>query len=779
MDISKYKNDNLIIVCPTEEKNKILEELSSDNNFYNIKFMTKEEFKSNYYFSYDEEALSYLMEEYNYSLDVAKVYLNNLYIIEDDKEYKDVKLVFLSNLKKELSSKKLLHTNPIFKNYLEKREVITVSYYDLDKYEEKMLGIKDNHENEQVILNVKVVENATIEEEVNNICLKIIELLNTGIDINKIYLTNITSEYLYTLKKIFSYYNIPINIDMKNSIYPTKVVQDFLINETIDQTDPKKQSINNKITSIISSLAMLDKDTKSYHDILIDKLKNTYINPPKYSNAINIKNLFNEEFHSDEYVFILGLNRDILPKVYQDTEYITDNIKDEVAMYKTPYLNKRSKLLTAKVISSIKNVFISYKLSSSFSSFYKSNLITDYNLEVVKPDPINYNYSNIYNKITLGKKLDLYNLYGIKDDTLKLLYSNTSINYKTYSNEFTGIDNDLYLKNLPFPLKLSYTSLNSYSECQFKYYIKYVLKLDPFTDNFSAYIGSLYHQILSLYNRTNFDFEKEWSNYLETRELSVKERLLLVKIKKDLKNLIEELKKKELLTGYNDNYYEKKIDIDISSDISVIFTGTIDRIMYYSEVSDTYFSIIDYKTGTIDTSLEKIKYGLSMQLPIYLYLINYSKVFTSPIFTGLYYQNILFNYPTWDKDLNKIKNDRLLLKGYSTDKNNILERFDSTIEKSSLIKGMSYDEEKGFSRNSKLINDDTLYELLNYTKNYINKTKDNILNANFSIDPKVYSGNNISCNFCKYKDLCYMMEKDLIYLDKVEDLSFLGGDNNA
>lgn len=58
MDISKYKNDNLIIVCPTEEKNKILEELSSDKNFYNIKFMTKEEFKSNYYFSYDEEALS-------------------------------------------------------------------------------------------------------------------------------------------------------------------------------------------------------------------------------------------------------------------------------------------------------------------------------------------------------------------------------------------------------------------------------------------------------------------------------------------------------------------------------------------------------------------------------------------------------------------------------------------------------------------------------------------------------------------------------------------------
>jgi len=60
--------------------------------------------------------------------------------------------------------------------------------------------------------------------------------------------------------------------------------------------------------------------------------------------------------------------------------------------------------------------------------------------------------------------------------------------------------------------------------------------------------------------------------------------------------------------------------------------------------NNTYFSIIDYKTGSIDTHIEAMKYGLHMQLPIYLYLINKTNIFNNPVFTGIYYQNILFNY---------------------------------------------------------------------------------------------------------------------------------------
>lgn len=769
--------DNSLIICPNQTKTKILKELSQTKKLVNIKFMTKEEYKKIYYFSYDDKSLAYLIKKYNYNIDVARVYINNLYAIDENKTYKSPKLNFLKDLKKELIKEGLLIYNNTYKEYLKNKNIIVKNEYNLEKYEEEMLGIKEEHVPEKTIT-APVMECNTLEEEVNQICLEIINLLKKGADINKIYLTNVSTDYLYTIKSLFSFYHIPININFNYSIYSTKVVKDYLNTKELDLENKDKKSINKKLINILSDLSFLDENSKEYKILLTDKLKNTFTSPVNLKNAITIKDLYKESFNDDEYVFVLGFNQDELPKMEKDISYITDKEKDEVSLYKTDYLNKRNKNNLVYILSNIKNLYLSYKLTSPFKSYYKSSLITDLSLNIVKPKLDSYNSSNIYNELRLASYLDLYHLYGEKNKDLSKLYTHYQIPYKTYSNVFTGINNDEYLTNLPYPLKLSYTSLNAYSECKFKYYIRHVLKLEPYTDTFQTYIGSMYHYILSVYKKTNFNFEEEYQKYLEKRDLSLKEKLLLIRIKKDLLKLIDILNKQDLITGYNDAYYEKKIDIDLKKKVSVIFTGSIDKIMYYQNIEDTYFSIIDYKTGSIDTHIEPMKYGLHMQLPVYLYLIHYSKAIKSPIFTGIYYQNILFNYPTWSKDIEKVKKDQYLLQGYSTDDISILSRFDSTYEKSEYIKSMSYNEEKGFGTyaTKKVLSNDTLYDLLDYTKNYISKETDNILSADFTINPKVYSNVNISCAFCSFKDICYMKEKDLVYLEKQNDLSFLGGD---
>ncbi len=769
--------DNSLIICPNQTKTKILKELSQTKKLVNIKFMTKEEYKKIYYFSYDDKSLAYLIKKYNYNIDVARVYINNLYAIDENKTYKSPKLNFLKDLKKELIKEGLLIYNNTYKEYLKNKNIIVKNEYNLEKYEEEMLGIKEEHVPEKTIT-APVMECNTLEEEVNQVCLEIINLLKKGADINKIYLTNVSTDYLYTIKSLFSFYHIPININFNYSIYSTKVVKDYLNTKELDLENKDKKSINKKLINILSDLSFLDENSKEYKILLTDKLKNTFTSPVNLKNAITIKDLYKESFNDDEYVFVLGFNQDELPKMEKDISYITDKEKDEVSLYKTDYLNKRNKNNLVYILSNIKNLYLSYKLTSPFKSYYKSSLITDLSLNIVKPKLDSYNSSNIYNELRLASYLDLYHLYGEKNKDLSKLYTHYQIPYKTYSNVFTGINNDEYLTNLPYPLKLSYTSLNAYSECKFKYYIRHVLKLEPYTDTFQTYIGSMYHYILSVYKKTNFNFEEEYQKYLEKRDLSLKEKVLLIRIKKDLLKLIDILNKQDLITGYNDAYYEKKIDIDLKKKVSVIFTGSIDKIMYYQNIEDTYFSIIDYKTGSIDTHIEPMKYGLHMQLPVYLYLIHYSKAIKSPIFTGIYYQNILFNYPTWSKDIEKVKKDQYLLQGYSTDDISILSRFDSTYEKSEYIKSMSYNEEKGFGTyaTKKVLSNDTLYDLLDYTKNYISKETDNILSADFTINPKVYSNVNISCAFCSFKDICYMKEKDLVYLEKQNDLSFLGGD---
>lgn len=761
-----------LIICPNDLKMKILNEFSKEKELMNIKFMTKNEYLNKYYFNYDERALYYLMDKYNFNIDVAKVYLNNLYIIDEKKDYKEDKLKFLKEIKLELINNKLLEYSPSFKKYLEGFNIEVKGYYDLDLYEEKALNYKFEYQDSKIT--VPVYEYKTLEEEVNGVCIKIIELLNNGIDINKIYLCNVSEDYLYTIKKLFNYYKIPITLNLRNSIYSSKIVNNYLTNNELNLEDTS--ITNKKLVSVINSLTCLDKDNDTYKKILIDKLRNTYYPATKYDRAIEIKDLYSTEFNEDEYVFVLGFNQDSLPRVRKDIDYIQDSIKKEVDMYSTGYVNNREKEIVTYLLSRIPNLYLSYKLNSAFNEYFPSSLIKELDLEVIKDNSDDYRYSDFYNKIRLTEMLDNYNLYNEKDDLLDVLNSHYKIPYNTYNNQFTGINNDLYIRSIIRPLRMSYTALNSYNECAFKYYLKYVLKVDSFEDSFEAYIGSMYHKILSLYKKTSFDFEGEYNKYLETRELNLKEKLLLVRIKKELLEFINVLKEQEDYTTYHDELYEQEAKVNINKKVSIEFVGYIDKIMYRKNIEDTYFSIVDYKSGTIDTHIEPMKYGLHMQLPVYLYLIHYGHVFTNPIFTGIYYQNILFKYPTWSNKLEQEQKSKYYLNGYSTTELDILESFDRTYKDSEYIKSMKYTPDKGFGTYSKVIDNDTLLNLIKYTKNEIENKLDGILDGYFPVNPKVYNKKNISCEYCKYKDICYMKDTDLINYPKVDNLSFLGGD---
>ena len=766
-------NKCALIICPYEEKERLLRENNHNFSLYPMKFMTKEDFLHHYFYDYSLDSYYYLMKTYGFQYDVAKVYLKNMIVIDENRTYHSKKLETLKNLKKELIEQGLFHYHKAFVNNLSRYDIQVKQYYDLDLFEEKAIGYVT--EIPDATLMADVYSFSTMEEEISFVCIQIRELLKKGIDIDCIYLTNVSSDYYYTIEKLFSYYHIPINIPYQHSIYHTSIIQKYLKSKELNLEDTRGNKIYQKLFSVLEKLEGLEQD-EIYDILLKEELKHTYLDIPKKKKAVSIVDFYEKHFSEDDYVFVVGFNQDVLPKTEKDISYISDSIKEEVDLYPTTYLNERAKKTTIYLLSKISHLFLSYKKSTPFASFYPSSLISELDLEVKSYDIYSYHYSDIYNKIQLVEMMDQYYLYGEKKNHLEELYYHYSIPYRTYHNQFSGIELDSYHKNLDYPLTLSYTSLNQYNECKFRYYIHSILKLDSYTPTFAAFIGSMYHEILSLYERDSFDFEKEYQNYLEKRELSLKETVLLIRIKKDLLELLEVLKKQKLLLGYDNAYYEKRVEIPIREDISVRFVGFIDKILFYQKIDDSYFSIIDYKSGYIDTHIEPMKYGLHMQLPIYLYFLYYSKVFQNPIFTGIYYQNILFSYPTWSTKLETEKKSQYLLKGYSTDHVDILSRFDTTYENSEVIKSMKYSEEKGFGTYSKVFDDDTVLQIVRYTKKHIDTKTQEILDGDFQINPKVYNGENVSCKFCTFRDLCFMRDSDLVYLDKVNDLSFLGGD---
>ena len=95
---------------------------------------------------------------------------------------------------------------------------------------------------------------------------------------------------------------------------------------------------------------------------------------------------------------------------------------------------------------------------------------------------------------------------------------------------------------------------------------------------------------------------------------------------------------------------------------------------------------------------------------------------------------------------------------------------------SEYIKSMKYSDEKGFGTYSKVVSSETVEEMIEFTKNKINKASDDILDSKFDINPKFYDKENISCKFCSFQDICYMKDTNLKYLTKVDNLDFLGGE---
>ena len=68
---------------------------------------------------------------------------------------------------------------------------------------------------------------------------------------------------------------------------------------------------------------------------------------------------------------------------------------------------------------------------------------------------------------------------------------------------------------------------------------------------------------------------------------------------------------------------------------------------------------------------------------------------------------------------------------------------------------------------------------MNIVEQKVGDAKEKIINGDFAINPKYLDKENISCKYCKYKDLCFMSDKDLVYLnmddEKVEkELEMVG-----
>ena len=761
--IDNIKEETLII-CNNYAKNKILEYLDNKSLLIPLKLMTLEEFSNSFFFSYNKETIYYLKKHYKINSNISKIYLNNIkYVINSN--INDSKITKLKNIYQDLKNNNLISIDYYFLEYLKNIKIIFLNEYIdsffktlLSEYNVEYIYLYDNNYKS----NVYAFEN--IEEECEFVFNKISELLKNNIKIEDIKICYLGMEYPSLLKRFSELYHLPIsninNVSIISSIESNIFLNNLDIYSKEDLFNLVKESnclYKDDYLKIINDYYFVD-DLKEVKEEIEEDLKHIYAK--ELFNAIEIVNFEDLIWYKDKYVFILGFNLENIPITYKDTDYFNDKIKDKLGIFTSFEKNKIAHDKSINIINNLSKVFISYKQKDSYDNYIKSNLINELKMEE-KEISLDNNTSNLYNKIKLTSYLDIYSKYGFKSKDLNILFNTYhDIPYLTYSNKFTGITDKIDKINL------SHTTLNNYNSCSFRYYIDSILKLNIFEESFSLHLGTIFHFVLSKMYDKDFNFKNTWDEALIKYSFSSKEKIYLQELKEELKNIIEIINYQYKLTGLTNLKFEEQITLNINNNT---FTGIIDKIMFKEKDNNTYISIIDYKTGIPKINMNNLKYGLDMQLPIYVYLIKNSNLFTNPKILGFYFQQILFEKGREDNFNDRL--DKLKLNGYTIDDPYLISMFDPTYDNSEMIKGMKTKKD-GFYSYTKVLSQEAIDNMINIVDYQIKEGFKNIENNKFAINPKVINGDNLGCRYCKYQDICFKTGDDLVYL-KEESLDNL------
>lgn len=752
--------------------------MSLEKKITDIKFMDLNEYRRNLCFDYDVHAVKYLTDRYGLSVNNAGEIMNNLYYIED-KDYGNEKLNRLVAYRNELDRQGLLIYNQLFTRFLSDRKVMVAGYGELNKSDRSIIdGEVIPFEERDKVYTVNVFE--TIEDEVEYLYNSIFDLLKKGVDINNIYILGATGDYESYFKRYNTYYDFKIAFETNDKLIGTSLAGEFL--EMIDSfnkeeiyerlTKHESPSVK-KIVNIINRYA--EYDLKDVRGFIMDDLKKTDVSDGNYRNVVKCVDMFTPFEYSD-HVFLIGFN-DQIPALKNDTEYITDNLRGLLGMSGVEEENELIKKNVRGYLSGIDHLYLSYSERSPFKKYNPNNLFSKEKIKETRWEKQDYIHSKGVNRLKYAYMQDKYQKYGIRDEDYPLMYKNYGKNdYMSYSNKFNGLS-DEQIRNIS-NVSLSYTSMNTFYLCYFRYYLDRILKLSDSSDNFNTRIGSICHEVLQdMYTDKDFDFDDAWQKAYEGEERKVKEgeklfvdeaeEFFVEKIREELKQDLIIINSQKEATLLDKELCEQNFSIAVEDKIR--FTGKIDKVMYREDDDTVVANVVDYKTGSssdIDRSI--MEYGLSLQLPSYLYLLSRQNPFHDKkiLFGGLYLQHIVSSSNKYDteKTLAEQKNDSMKLEGFSSDDPGRLEVTDPDLydgQSSSLYRSLTKNKSGSLSARSRTMSDEEMKEKIGLVDEKIKEAGHEILNGNFRINPKQINGDNVSCKYCPYGDICFKSNDDL------------------
>jgi ATP-dependent helicase/DNAse subunit B len=758
-----------IIIAPISMHKELLNNARSKNVFMDIKLYSLEELISQYYGFFTSDSILEIMLFSKVNYDTANSFLTYLPFVKEEHERFGDKIHKLLKIRKHLIELGLYSKNEYLEFSFSDYDIEVVGYsnnnFYLKRFSETIFkNNKITFISNYININGKdILCFDSVEEEIHFITNQIAGLISSSCESNKIKIFCSDESYLYQIEKYSKMYGINLNGLAKRKLSNTNIAKKFLtqlkksknVNEALELVLNKDEpdDIDNLLKTTVESATDSRLSYTEQIDVLRCVLKSTTINDVKYVDAIEI--ISSDNGGSDQEIFVVGFRQGVYPKIKQDNDYLSEIEKSKIDYIDSESINVENQFELINFLKSNNNIHLSFAASDYKTNFYLSSLASLFSMEKVKPNAILKDYSSLAAKIELVKMLDLRSKYKLFSPLLNAYMTSIESDYKTYSHVFSGVN----VINDKTKINYSYSSLKNFVECQFKYYLTSVLKIDDNEDTFYTKLGTLAHYIFEkcLSDKKSFDFDTCFAQAYRNEKSgwSMKEETLLINIKKYLFTAVKNVLSQDDYLNNPRYLLEKKLELKLNDNSTL--KGTIDKII---TLNDEFVYLVDYKTGNDKFEPSKVRYGRSLQLPTYALLVKSDPLFTDKKIGGLYINNIL-DFSTRNPSDN-VKHPKLELKGVTIN--------DSTARK--LIEPDSEGSNPRFVTFGKgsFIASEVIDEYVQNVKELYLSFDEKIRNNDFVINPKEYIGlgdkGSDSCEFCTFKDICNRVKNDYVKVIK-------------
>jgi len=788
------QEEDIIIVSNKYIKPILIQKFS--NQMRKITFKSFDEVKDDIYTTIDYQMLFHNMKE-DTNLEVLRIKLANSYFIQQDSNEPFLHELYLYHQNNHL----ILDENHL--SYYKSKKVYFVNYYGDDDLINQMLPFLKHYERcfttNSIDKELTIFHFENYDDEILEVVNHIAILLNKKVDPAKIVIHKVNKDYLNKLEEYLMIYKIDYIVEGEDSFFDVDIVKNFFhdlknyeamrLNKVLKDylIDKKDNKIFSKIGKVLEPLIMLDLTINS---ITLDLIKDVFIHTiyqEEVTNAIKIENVLNHIYDDDTHIFIMNFSHGEIAHIYKDDTYLNDKIRKNLKLLTSFDKTQIEEKKILDCIHSYESIHLSYSTYCSSKIYMPSNLIK----ELAKKRIVNICDASIHiyhivnedmAKMRFFKAYALYRLYQKK--TFDYLYGYTYFCddlTKRYQSDFNATLDYLALPTLF--MELSYTKLNDYFSCPFRFYLKYILNIEEkMEDNNSTFVGRMYHFVLEkvvakryIDRRTKEEVLENISVYIcdfvknQTYEIKDKLKFYLNKFSEELKLIVEIIMDFMDHSSFEVLGLEQKLEKQF--DDYTVVVGLIDKILKYQE----YYLVIDYKTNPVHPNWYALDVGLDLQLPLYLYLIKAND--PNAKIAGSYLQSVfrtsLLKYE--DKPLSKVMLEQLKYVGYTLQDRDVILAIDTNALNGSGSLPKQIVSNKGFYKNflKKSFTQTQFDAIILYVEKLIFEANKKIRKGLFPILPLTDEKNESVCRYCRLKDLCYRNETMKKVYKKHDDFSYL------